>query len=194
MEPLERLQIWYKNQCDGDWEHDFGIKIETLDNPGWSLTIDLQLTSLEGVEFEEQKEVSEFDWYHLKIKNWKYVASGDPSKLNFLITYFLNEIVPKYSDPNFEYEVLVPLYGGPMDVWTIGKAIMKNDTQFELVNIESPDSKTMLSTTLDSVETWIKNFEQFELGHKEGDIVETELVETFQGTRLGIKKTNSNTV
>ena len=22
------LQEWYKNQCDGDWEHEYGIKIE----------------------------------------------------------------------------------------------------------------------------------------------------------------------
>ncbi|MCB9198135.1 MAG: immunity 53 family protein [Flavobacteriales bacterium] len=188
MEPLQRLQLWYKNQCDGDWEHDFGIKINTLDNPGWSLTIDLQLTSLEGFEFEEQKEVSEFDWYHVKVDHWQYVAYGDPSKLTFLITYFLDELVPKYSDPNFEYEVLVPLYGGPIDIWTIGHARMKNENEFELVKIESPDSMTMLSTNLDNVESWIKDFEKFELRNKAGDIVDTELVETFQGTRLGIKK------
>ena len=191
MEPLDKLQIWYKNQCDGDWEHDFGIKIETLDNPGWSLTIDLQLTSLQSVEFEEQKEVSGFDWYHIKIKDWKYVAYGDPSKLNFLISYFLDSIVPKHSNPDFEYEILVPLFGAPIDVWTMGHARIRNENEFDLIRIELPDSKTMLSKTLDSVETWIKDFEKFELKHKKGDIVETELVETFQGTRLGIKKTNS---
>ena len=32
---FQRLQKWYKSQCNGDWEHSFGIKIETLDNPGW---------------------------------------------------------------------------------------------------------------------------------------------------------------
>ena len=70
----------------------------------------------------------------------------------------------------------------------MGRARIKNENEFELIKIESPDSKTMLSTNLDSVETWIKDFEKFELKHKVGDIVETELVETFQGTRLGIKK------
>lgn len=33
---FEWLQKWYKSQCDGDWEHEYGIKIETVDNPGWS--------------------------------------------------------------------------------------------------------------------------------------------------------------
>ena len=69
-----------------------------------------------------------------------------------------------------------------------GHVQIKNENEFELIKIEVPDSKTMLSTNLDSVETWIKDFEKFELKHKVGDIVETELVETFQGTRLGIKK------
>jgi hypothetical protein len=188
MESIERLQIWYKNQCDGDWEHNFGVKLETLDNPGWALTIDLQLTSLQGPNFEEQQRNSEFDWYHIKIGNWKYVARGDPSKLNFLVTYFLDQIVPKYSDPNFEYAILVPLYGAPTDVWTLGYAIMKDENKFELIRIDTPDLKTMLSKTLDSVETWINDFDKFELRNKKGDLVETDLVETFQGPRLAIKK------
>ncbi|MFT5930929.1 MAG: hypothetical protein ACI93G_000001, partial [Hyphomonas sp.] len=38
---------WYQSQCDGDWEHSFGLKIESLDNPGWSVHVDLEGTSLE---------------------------------------------------------------------------------------------------------------------------------------------------
>jgi hypothetical protein len=32
---LNELQVWYGAQCNGSWEHTYGIKIETLDNPGW---------------------------------------------------------------------------------------------------------------------------------------------------------------
>src|SRR5262245_45197449 len=39
--PLERLQRWYDSRCDGRWEHDYGIEIETCDNPGWLVRIDL---------------------------------------------------------------------------------------------------------------------------------------------------------
>ncbi|MFD5200063.1 Imm53 family immunity protein [Streptomyces sp. NPDC058375] len=28
------LQGWYSAQCNEDWEHEWGGKIETLDNPG----------------------------------------------------------------------------------------------------------------------------------------------------------------
>jgi hypothetical protein len=43
---LDRLQRWYEAQCDGDWEHEWGAQIETLDNPGWAVRISLEETSL----------------------------------------------------------------------------------------------------------------------------------------------------
>jgi hypothetical protein len=46
---LELLQQWYAAHCDGGWEHQYGIKIETLDNPGWRVTIDLTDTELQDV-------------------------------------------------------------------------------------------------------------------------------------------------
>jgi hypothetical protein len=45
-ETLSGLQDWYARQCDGDWEHQFGISIESLDNPGWPIRIDLHGTAL----------------------------------------------------------------------------------------------------------------------------------------------------
>lgn len=45
------IQDWYEAQCDGDWEHDYGVEINTLDNPGWMVKVDLTGTSLEGASF-----------------------------------------------------------------------------------------------------------------------------------------------
>jgi hypothetical protein len=65
MNNLERLQNWYVAQCDGDWEHGNGIAISTLDNPGWSVKINLEETSLEGRAFAPVKvERTENDWIH----------------------------------------------------------------------------------------------------------------------------------
>jgi len=50
---LVQLPQRYRGQCDGDWEHSYGVKIETLDNPGWLVTIDLTDTTLGGVAAEE---------------------------------------------------------------------------------------------------------------------------------------------
>lgn len=51
MSSLTDLQDWYASNCDGDWEHGLGVTIETIDNPGWSLTVDLASTTLEGKPF-----------------------------------------------------------------------------------------------------------------------------------------------
>ena len=44
MKELEWLEQWYEKTCDGDWEHIYGISIDTLDNPGWRVRIDLRET------------------------------------------------------------------------------------------------------------------------------------------------------
>ena len=60
---LAFLEAWYAAQCNGDWEHDFGVTLETLDNPGWSLRVDLVGTALEGRAFaRKETESSETGW------------------------------------------------------------------------------------------------------------------------------------
>lgn len=86
---LSWLQNWYKANCNGDWEHTYGVKIETLDNPGWSVIIDLNDTNLENLEREYRLiENSDEDWYALSIKDSKFQASGDPFKLEILLQKF----------------------------------------------------------------------------------------------------------
>jgi hypothetical protein len=45
MDTINWLQDWYKQNCDGDWEHSYGINIYTVDNPGWSVNIELTDTN-----------------------------------------------------------------------------------------------------------------------------------------------------
>ena len=56
MDVLLRLQKWYADQCDGDWEHQYGVHVGMLDNPGWQVDIDLTDTDLEGRAFAELAE------------------------------------------------------------------------------------------------------------------------------------------
>jgi len=34
---FSRLETWFASMCNGDWEHTYGITLETVDNPGWLL-------------------------------------------------------------------------------------------------------------------------------------------------------------
>ena len=53
MNEVQKIQKWYRTQCNGDWEHRYGIEIESLDNPGWKVVIDLTETELEKLEFKK---------------------------------------------------------------------------------------------------------------------------------------------
>ena len=86
---LQWLQTWYRNECNGDWEHCFGVHIATIDNPGWDVDIDIAETELDGLEIDYQlNEKSDDDWYGIAIKKNKYDAAGDPTKLEFLLESF----------------------------------------------------------------------------------------------------------
>ena len=63
------LQNWYAAQCDGDWEHQYGVTIETLDNPGWYAVINLAETSLEGTTFRpvDERYRSEENWVDCRV-------------------------------------------------------------------------------------------------------------------------------
>ena len=57
------LQAWYVNQCDGDWEHQYGVTISTLDNPGWEVKIDLPDHNPAPASYQRREtHRSEDDW------------------------------------------------------------------------------------------------------------------------------------
>src|SRR4051812_15824261 len=90
---LKWLQGWYKEQVDGDWEHAYGVKIETVDNPGWWISIDLSDTKYEDIYYDAPTvEVSDTDWYFYRFEKKKFTASGDISKLEFLLCKFRERI------------------------------------------------------------------------------------------------------
>lgn len=87
MEILKWLETWYSEHCDGDWEHSFGIKIDTIDNPGWSIEIDLNETEYADRQLDYKlKEISADNWYGIKIEIYKAVC--DPSKLESMLLEF----------------------------------------------------------------------------------------------------------
>ncbi|MFF2806598.1 Imm53 family immunity protein [Streptomyces sp. NPDC058000] len=62
LDALSFLTAWYTSQCDGDWEHEYGIRIETLDNPGWSVEVDLEETGLSGAILDRTEVTNGDSW------------------------------------------------------------------------------------------------------------------------------------
>ncbi|WP_306332885.1 immunity 53 family protein [Streptomyces sp. KL118A] len=89
MSNLKMLQQWYSAACDGDWEHSYGIRIETTDNPGWILSVDLTRTALYGRTCEREDESADGSWVSMKSDGIEFVAACDPSSLERAIGDFI---------------------------------------------------------------------------------------------------------
>ena len=89
---------WYLAECNGDWEHSYGVKIDTLDNPGWTLNIDLRETDLQGRLFEKVKQgepssdLEEWrslgSWWVAEVRGDSFEASCGPLDLPAVIQLF----------------------------------------------------------------------------------------------------------
>jgi hypothetical protein len=83
------LQNWYASHCNGDWEHSQGVAIETIDNPGWRIAINLLDTELEGKQFTNvEKELSEDDWYDCFLTKDQFEAACGPLNLPEVLRIF----------------------------------------------------------------------------------------------------------
>lgn len=97
MTTLERLQAWYAEQCDELWEHSYGITINSCDNPGWWVHIDLKGTSLENAPFAriaENVDDAGFQqgprWLDCKITDGVWDGAGDETTLERILGVFLS--------------------------------------------------------------------------------------------------------
>lgn len=95
---LQWLMQWYLAECNNDWEHQFGVEIGTLDNPGWLLKIDLVDTPLEGHTFnrvwygDPTDNLEEWErtgsWWVVDVKDNRFEASCGPLDLPAVIDLF----------------------------------------------------------------------------------------------------------
>lgn len=89
MNDLQWLQDWYARQCDGDWGHSWGVRVTTLDNPGWRVSIHLEDTELEGKAFTTlQIDRMEEDWIYAKVENNVYEGVGGALNLTEIFGVF----------------------------------------------------------------------------------------------------------
>lgn len=94
---LLRLQDWYTRQCDGNWEHSDGVRIESCDNPGWWVKIRLKGTPLEDAVFtpvSENINPKGFPagprWIDCRVSDGKWSGAGDETKLERILGIFLS--------------------------------------------------------------------------------------------------------
>lgn len=96
MKTLKSIKEWYHSQCDGDWEHSYGVKIQNIDNPGWQVNIDFRDAELEHVDFPEvsygvgeDSDTSGDEWMLCRRTEFEFDGCGGPFKLTEILDTFL---------------------------------------------------------------------------------------------------------
>ena len=89
MDKLKLISDWFKSNCNGDWEHGYGIKIETMDNPGWKVEVYLYDTELEDKSFDKiMLNNGDNDWMCCNVENYFFIGMGDVDKLELILDVF----------------------------------------------------------------------------------------------------------
>jgi Immunity protein 53 len=93
---MSKLSRWYASHCDGEWEHHKGISIQTLDNPGWWVKIDLSATNLAERSFSTVSEGLNDEgfsdaprWLSCRLQDGQWHGAGDETRLNEIIARFV---------------------------------------------------------------------------------------------------------
>ncbi len=86
---LAWLQSWFLRQCNGAWEYEHGIRIQTDDYPGWIVVIHFGQTDLSDATFDPiEIDLGDDDWMNCAVQRNAYYGSGYPSKLEAILDEF----------------------------------------------------------------------------------------------------------
>ncbi|MBC6697980.1 immunity 53 family protein [Hymenobacter sp. BT190] len=142
MDLLQRIQRWYILNCNGDWEHTYGvsvwhgISVQTLDNPGWIVSIDLTDTCIRQTTISYvSHDRSATDWFSYKVENGKFEAFGGPENLTEILSFFLDTFIPAHIDPESTLEIHLPVQGYQNQLWLKAEARMLSESTVEIISI-----------------------------------------------------------
>jgi hypothetical protein len=84
------LEDWYVRQCNGEWEHRYGVNITTLDNPGWRVSIDLNDTAKQNVsQAKVAIERTDDDWIFYWVAENRFEIACGPRNLTEAVRLFV---------------------------------------------------------------------------------------------------------
>ncbi len=103
MDDLQWLERWFAAQVDGTWEHQFGVKLETCDNPGWWVRIDSDkepprrggdevLESVGDPPSDANGNVGSKRWMLCRIREGRFEGAGDPTQLRNIVRCFMADV------------------------------------------------------------------------------------------------------
>ncbi|MDA3042603.1 MULTISPECIES: Imm53 family immunity protein [unclassified Campylobacter] len=76
------LQNWYISKCNGEWEHNNGIVIENLDNPGWHINISGEE---DKQRISKNLDISDNDWLVINATENSFDGASSSNNLEKLL-------------------------------------------------------------------------------------------------------------
>ncbi|MCQ9640883.1 immunity 53 family protein [Chryseobacterium sp. WG14] len=151
---LLNLQKWLEAQSDGDWEHEYSVKISTTDNPGWSISIPIVRTSLEDYIYEHDSFIDDMDWYKIS-SNGKYFTSYcSLNRIEYVIEFFLNDFFKMSNRKDVIYSIFYQhRLENSLDIFLPLQAISIDYQTFLVISLEEDFIN----------EIKVKNVQEFEM-------------------------------
>jgi uncharacterized protein YjbI with pentapeptide repeats len=99
---IDWLAKFFAYHCDGAWEHEFGMSLDSLAIPGWGLVVDLRGTALEGtgVNRSNLKETSksDHDFIEAFLEDDEFHATCGPFNLDVMLGLFREWATKRLAD------------------------------------------------------------------------------------------------
>jgi hypothetical protein len=87
---LSALEKWYAGLCNGEWEHGYGVRIDTLDNPGWRVHIGLHGAKRQDAALAKAALTrSQGDWISYRVVQEEFQVARGPKNLSETIDIFV---------------------------------------------------------------------------------------------------------
>ena len=101
MDNIAWFEKWYANETYKNHGKKIEIKIETVENSGWKIYVDLKNTDFRRKDIEKEENYkTKYNWYKAEIKKNEFIGEGDFTKLSFLIRKFRTLIGESKSNYN----------------------------------------------------------------------------------------------
>lgn len=108
---LNWIQRWFASNCDGDWEHGYGIKINGLLGRGWDVSINLLDTIYQNKKFAFKREYkSEDDYYRVGTNQGKLIGNGGRKNLIDILSEFKDWITAQELDEDIADDLSLEKY------------------------------------------------------------------------------------
>lgn len=177
MENIKAIKKWFKFQCNGDWEHEYGVQIQTISNPGWSVQIDLSDTVLDGFIIDEDIDNGNDDWFFIKSDGKIFSGSGDFNKLNIILDKFVSFALHNIRKSNYIYTIYAEIsLSSDLRIFRPIEAKMIDLSSFEVICTPKIDIKDL--KVLDIKDFEKINFKELDLNtnFSIGDTVKCDLM------------------